>query len=100
MGSVDTNDWCISFQCFYQIKLEINNISQLSNIFVEDSLNWSLIPGRSLRLSDSQKNVPGIKSMISVEPRFEKAGLRGLTRSDTNRTVQPQKMAKGLKFRI
>ena len=67
MGSVDTNDWCISFQCFYQIKFEINDIKQLSNIFEEDSLNWSLIPGRSLRLSDSQKNVPGIKSMISVD---------------------------------
>ena len=35
------------------------------------------------------------------EPRCEKTGLRGFpTRSDTNRAVQPQKMARGLKFRI
>ena len=35
------------------------------------------------------------------EPRCEKTGLRGLpTRSDTNRAVQPLKMARGLKFRI
>ena len=35
------------------------------------------------------------------EPRSEKTGLRGFpTRSDTNQAVQPQKMARGLKFRI
>ena len=35
------------------------------------------------------------------EPRCEKTGLRGFpTRSDTNRAVQPQKLAKGWKFRI
>ena len=42
------------------------------------------------------------------EPRCEKTGLRGgggggggfPTRSDTNRAAQPQKMARGLKFRI
>ena len=35
------------------------------------------------------------------EPRCEKTGLRGFpTRFDTNRAVQPQKMARGLKFRI
>ena len=35
------------------------------------------------------------------EPRCEKNGLSGFpTRSDTNRAVQPQKMARGLKFRI
>ena len=38
--------------------------------------------------------------MISYEPRSEKTGLRGFpTRSDTNRAVQPQKMAETLKFR-
>ena len=36
-----------------------------------------------------------------MEPRSEKTGLRGFpTKSDTNRAVQPQKMARGLKFRI
>ena len=35
------------------------------------------------------------------EPRSEKTGLRGIpTRSDTNRAVQPQKMARGLIVRI
>ena len=38
------------------------------------------------------------------EPRSEKTGLRGVrpgpTRSDTNQAVQPQKMARSLKFRI
>ena len=34
-------------------------------------------------------------------PRCEKTGLQGFpTRSDTNRAVHPQKMARGLKFRI
>ena len=36
-----------------------------------------------------------------IEPRCEKTGLWGFpTRSDTNRAVQLQKIAKGLKFRI
>ena len=35
------------------------------------------------------------------EPHSEKTGLRGFpTRSDTNGAVQPQKMARGLKFGI
>ena len=35
------------------------------------------------------------------EPRCEKTGLRGFRPgSDTNRAVQPQKMARGLKFWI
>ena len=34
------------------------------------------------------------------EPRCEKTGLGFPTRSDTNRSVLPQKMARGLKFRI
>ena len=35
-----------------------------------------------------------------LEPRCEKTGYSGFpTRSDTNRAVQPRKMARGLKFR-
>ena len=38
---------------------------------------------------------------MSYEPRSEKTGFSGFpTRSDTNQVVQPQKMARGLKFRI
>ena len=38
---------------------------------------------------------------IIYEPRCEKTRSSGFsTRSDTNRAVQPQKMARGLKFRI
>ena len=38
---------------------------------------------------------------LPFEPRSEKTGLRGFpTRSDANRAVQPQKMARSLKFRI
>ena len=38
---------------------------------------------------------------IGIEPRCEKTGLRGFsTRSDTNRAVQLQKMARDFKFRI
>ena len=43
------------------------------------------------------------KVLISFEPHCEKTclwGLRPVTRYDTNRTVQPQKMARGFKFRI
>ena len=41
-----------------------------------------------------------IENILPVfEPRCEKTGLRGFpTKSDTNRVVQPQKMAKGLTF--
>ena len=37
---------------------------------------------------------------LIYEPRCEKTGLRGLqpARSDTNRSVQPQKIARGLKI--
>ena len=36
-----------------------------------------------------------------MEPRCEKIGLRGIRPSPTqNRAVQPQKMARGMKFRI
>ena len=38
--------------------------------------------------------------MTSNEPRSEKTGHWGFRLSDTNRAVQPQKMARGLKFRI
>ena len=39
--------------------------------------------------------------LSSNEPRCEKTGLQGFpTMSDTNRSVQSQKMARGLKFRI
>ena len=41
-----------------------------------------------------------LNCMTSNEPRSEKTGLRGFRLSDTNRAVQPQKMARGLKFRI
>ena len=36
----------------------------------------------------------------TYEPRSEKTGLRGLRPGPTNRTVQPHKMARGLKFQI
>ena len=42
-------------------------------------------------------------NMITNQPRYEKTGLRGLgfpTRSHTNRAVQSQKMARGLKICI
>ena len=40
-------------------------------------------------------------TITSSVPPYEKTGLRGFpTRSDTNRAVQPQVMARGLKFRI
>ena len=40
-------------------------------------------------------------SQNTDEPRCEKTGLRGFpTRTDTNRSVLPQKIARGLKFRI
>ena len=35
-----------------------------------------------------------------IEPRHEKTNVLISTWSDTNRAVQPQKMARGLKFRI
>ena len=39
--------------------------------------------------------------LVQFEPRSEKTGSSGFpTRSNTNRAVQPQKMARGLKFRI
>ena len=39
--------------------------------------------------------------LVHYEPRCEKTGLRGIpTRSLTNKAVQPQKMARGLNFRI
>ena len=39
--------------------------------------------------------------LVGNEPRCEKTGFSGFpTRSDTNRAVQPQKMARGLKFRV
>ena len=38
--------------------------------------------------------------VATITPRSEKTGLRGFpTRPDTNRSVQPQKIARGLKFR-
>ena len=43
----------------------------------------------------------GSTGIILYEPHCEKTGLWFfLTRSDTNRAVQPQKMARGLKFRM
>ena len=60
-----------------------------------------------------KKDAPGITTLrengilktdteslgMANEPRCEKTGPRGFpTRSDTNRAVQPQKMAGGLKF--
>ena len=38
--------------------------------------------------------------LFTLEPRCEKTCLRGFrsARSDTNRAVEPQKMARGLKF--
>ena len=41
-------------------------------------------------------------STLIFEPRCEKTGLRGFrsARSDTNRAVQPQIMARGLNFRF
>ena len=46
--------------------------------------------------------LPGLcRCPILYEPRCEKTSLRGFpTRSDTNRAVQPQKIARGLKFWI
>ena len=42
-----------------------------------------------------------LKGQISFEPRHEKTCLLGFpTRSDTNRAVQPQKIAMRLKFWI
>ena len=43
---------------------------------------------------------PAILNLLSCEPHHEKTCLGFLTRSDTNRAVQPQKIARGLKFRI
>ena len=45
---------------------------------------------------------PGLHiNLVIVEPRCEKTGLRGFpTRSDTNQAIQPQKMARSLKFWI
>ena len=37
---------------------------------------------------------------VTYEPRSVKTGPGFPTRSDTNRAVQPQNMARGLKFRI
>ena len=37
---------------------------------------------------------------VLYEPRCEKTGFCEKTRSDTNLAVQPQKIARGLKFRI
>ena len=46
--------------------------------------------------SDQTRYLPSV-----IESRREKTGLRGFpTRSDTNRAVQPHKMARGSKFRI
>ena len=41
-----------------------------------------------------------IKKVYMYEPRSEKTGPGFPTRSDTNQPVQPQEMARGLKFRI
>ena len=46
-----------------------------------------------------QKN-PLILAVSIFEPRCEKTGLRGLRPGPTNRAVQLQKMARGLKFQI
>ena len=55
----------------------------------------------SLKLS-SARNFRSWDGVIKIiEPRCEKTGLRGFRPGpDTNRAVQPQKMARGLKFRI
>ena len=49
------------------------------------------------------KNKKGLAIIYHLrnEPCSEKTGLGGFpTRSDTNQAVQPQKMARSLKFRI
>ena len=53
------------------------------------------------RMSRLIRVFAGCKAKIRYEPRCVKTGLWGFpNRSDTNRTVQSQKMARGLKFRI
>ena len=44
------------------------------------------------------RNLICVKYVVKYEPRCEKTGLRGPTRSYTNRTVQPHKMVTGLKL--
>ena len=47
------------------------------------------------------EEVPYIHPNFLIEPRCKKTGLSEFpTRSDTNRAVQPQKMARDWKFRI
>ena len=57
--------------------------------------------GGSLLLHENSAESSAQTDLTVKEPRCEKTGLWGVpTRSDTNRAVQPQKMARGLKFRI
>ena len=54
--------------------------------------------GGTLKECGRVRTIP-VKSLIW--PRCEKTVLWGIpTKSDINRTVQPQKMARGLKFRM
>ena len=46
---------------------------------------------KTLKLHSSKLQIIGAHDTIPIEPRCEKTGLRA---------VQPQKMARGLKFRI
>ena len=52
-----------------------------------------------MRRNITNRNVKAKAKPQSNETRCEKTGLRGF-RPETNRAVQPQKMARGLKFRI
>ena len=61
-------------------------------------MTW-LISG--LRLNDQRLHRDSYSTTPNqLEPRCEKTGLRGPTRSDTNQAVQPQKIVRGLKFQI
>ena len=51
-------------------------------------------------LEFTQKLLKGKQQATNTEPRCEKTGLRGFQPGGTYRAVQPQKMARGLKYRI
>ena len=79
------------FASLFEFKVEYSNVfgvQKFRKFTVNVFSSWDLSPCLKVHI---------------IEPRCEGLELRSWgfpTRSDTNRAVQPQKMARGLKFRI
>ena len=85
----------LGFNFHWHEKIIQSLLSDISSLLPS---SVAALPGQCWTWSETQKTCFLMTWLISYEPRCEKTGPGFPTRSDTNRAVQPQKMARGLKF--